>query len=109
MGMSVCHGALANNPQDADSVDNPKENLSFSNTAVARLQLLCFCYHLRKEKTFVIFGRCVMTSSETAKMFRVSFDLSSCQNLGVISGNQTSNLTNCIRTSSMEKKVILRL
>ncbi|KAI4812393.1 hypothetical protein KUCAC02_023788, partial [Chaenocephalus aceratus] len=26
MGMSVCHRALANNPQDADSVHNPKES-----------------------------------------------------------------------------------
>lgn len=40
MGKSVCHTALAVNPQDADSVDNPRENRSFSDTAVARL---CSC------------------------------------------------------------------
>ena len=45
---------------------------------VGSLQLLCS--HLRKELTFVIFGSCVMTSSETAEVFRLSFHLSSCQN-----------------------------
>ncbi|KAJ4948808.1 hypothetical protein JOQ06_020331 [Pogonophryne albipinna] len=32
MGMSVCHRALANNPQDADSVHNPKEIPSMNQT-----------------------------------------------------------------------------
>lgn len=40
----------------------------------------------------MIFSSCVMTSSETAKMmFHVCFHLSSCQNLGVISGSYQFN------------------
>ena len=37
MGMSVCHRALAVNPQDADSVDIPWENLGLGDPAVALL------------------------------------------------------------------------
>ncbi|TNN80897.1 hypothetical protein EYF80_008902 [Liparis tanakae] len=44
MGMSVCHSALANNPQDADSVDNPQGK--------AQLQRHCGCQTLLPDTAF---------------------------------------------------------
>ena len=87
MGMSVCHRALAVNPQDADSVDNPKENLSFGDTAGCRIPAVALLPSAKRTNICDFFGSCVMTPSETAEVFRVSFHLSSCQKKGVISGN----------------------
>lgn len=48
MAMSVCHRALAVNPQDADSVDNPRENLNLCGCQIQ--QFCCFCTHLKITK-----------------------------------------------------------
>lgn len=48
MGMSVCHRALAVNPQDADSVDYPREKLVFSDAAVSRPQTCSGFGHVKK-------------------------------------------------------------